>query len=78
MRTLVDNQKVKMKLSQPRIMCSGRAAVECYYRGRVKNVSSDNKQVLIAFKYDGVHGEYVYDCEMGEFIDDDLKDIVIL
>lgn len=77
-RSFAVEQKVKLKLSQPRIMCSGRAVVECYYRGRVRTVSLDGKRASIYFKYDGIHAEYPYDCEKQEFIDNELKDIIIL
>ncbi len=29
------SRKVKLKLEQPAIMCSGRDKVECFYRGKI-------------------------------------------
>lgn len=76
MQKLVLGQKVKMKLSQPSIMCSGRKSVECYYRGKVTGINPTHARIL--FKRYGAEDEYFYNLETQEFEDEDLKDIVIL
>jgi hypothetical protein len=41
-------RKVKLKLEQPVIKCSGRDDIECYYRGKV--LSESDTRMLIEFK----------------------------
>jgi hypothetical protein len=44
--------KVKLKLTQPNIMCGGRDKVSCYYKGIV--TKEDNLTLIwIEFKYKG-------------------------
>lgn len=48
----MDNQtprKVKLKLKQPTMICSGRDFKECTYRGRI--LEEDRHCYLIEFKY---------------------------
>lgn len=71
--------KVKMKLVQPAIICSGRKEVTCYYKGTVINVDSSGKDrfVQIEFKRYGEVVDDIYDCRLETFVHDDYKDIRI-
>ena len=70
------NAKVKMKLVQPAIICSGRKEVVCYYRGVVTGVSKNLRR--IQFKRYGETVEHWYDTITKEFVDEELKDVQIL
>lgn len=76
MRILTLGKKVKLKLTQPAIMCSGRKNVECYYRGVVTGLNETHAR--IQFKRYGEDVEHFYDLDKDEFVDDELKDIQIL
>src|SRR5690606_697320 len=48
------NRKVKFKLEQPDIMCSGRSRVQGYFRGKVLNENSLGMEVEITSRGDKV------------------------
>ncbi len=45
-------RSIKLKLEQPKIMCSGRSKVECFYRGKLIEEDAGNK--VVEFKSHGV------------------------
>ena len=69
-------QKVKMKLIQPAIKCSGRGDVSCHYRGKV--VALQFGYALIEFKQYGEVIEGHYDLVSKEFKEEEYKDIKIV
>lgn len=68
--------KVKMKLIQPKIKCSGRDTVECFYRGKIIHVPKFNAY-LIEFKFKGKIIRDWYYINFG-FRNKELKDIKII
>ncbi len=75
-RQLKSGDRIKMKLVQPAIKCSGRKDVVCHYRGRV--IETYNQFAFIQFTKH--HQEVVgcYDAFKECFIDDDYKDIKLM
>jgi hypothetical protein len=68
--------KVKLKLTQPNIMCGGRDKVSCYYKGIV--TKEDNLTLIwIEFKYKGELINEPYNVITNSFKRSDLKDIKI-
>jgi len=71
------NQKVKMKLVQPKIKCSGRDDVSCHYRGIVTHVILPGF-VTIKFKQHGQWIEALYNEHAQQFDKEEYKDIKVV
>lgn len=69
--------KVKLKLEQPKIKCSGRSEVNCFYRGKIIETYENSYNVVISFKYKGKLLEKTYNKFSG-FEEEELKDIKII
>lgn len=67
--------KVKLQLIQPKIKCSGRNEVKCFYKGKVVDEKQFN--IKIEFKYKGEIIEHWYNVITDSFSEDYLKDIKI-
>lgn len=52
-------RKVKLQLVQPKIKCSGRQDVSCYYNGKVVTETEDSLVIII--KVYGVDTDILYD-----------------
>jgi hypothetical protein len=50
--------KVKLKLEQPAIMCSGRERINCFYRGKL--LGKENNLTSISFKSYGQEVEVTF------------------
>lgn len=68
-------RKVKLKLVQPQMICSGRDFIECYYRGKI--IEEGNFNYQIEFKYKGEVITALYNKKNG-FYNKDLQDIKIV
>lgn len=73
-------KKCKLKLEQPRIMCSGREPVTCYYRGTIIAEIKDKylPGYWIDFKYKGDLIRRFYDIKSNKFLEEELKDIILV
>jgi hypothetical protein len=69
-------RKVKMKISQPDIMCHARKNIDCFYRGKV--VSEDEFSMVIEFKTEGKKVREKYDKKLQEFENPLYRDIKII
>lgn len=69
--------KVKMKLVQPAIKCSGRDDVTCHYRGTIIGVDLKDRFVQIEFKKYGESVNDIFDLQLGSFVHHDYKDIQV-
>lgn len=65
--------KVKLRIKQPAVLCSGRKPVECYYQGKV--VIMTKHLMLIAITRNGEKDEVVYSRKRKQFLfgDEDLE-----
>jgi ribosomal protein L19 len=72
--------KVKMKLVQPVIKCSGREDVTCHYKGEIIAIQGIECQIaiVIRFRYKGNEVEDWYDMNYQQFNNKEYKDIKIL
>lgn len=72
--------KVKLKLVQPNIKCSGRDDVTCYYRGKIIETLEDS--VFIEFKYKGRLERELYYSNLSDlgigFYKEEFRDIKIV
>lgn len=66
--------KCKLKLIQPKIICSGRKQTTCIYRGKILKELNDKK--LISFKVRGKQIQAWYTKD--GFLEDDLFDIKLI
>ncbi len=78
--TLLEGQKVKMKLIQPFIKCSGRRDVTAYFRGKVIELAGPGfvSHAIISFKYRGELVQGMYDLYERQFIEEEYKDIKLV
>lgn len=65
---------VKLQLKQPKVMCAGRQAVSCYYRG---TLFEENGMTYIEFKYKGKDVVERYDMVSDKFENEELENIKI-
>lgn len=72
----MSGRKVKFRLVQPAIKCSGREDVTCYYRGRV--IKEDGYGMHVQIKQHGQEVTIYYDKESDRVLTDDFEDLVLL
>lgn len=72
------NQKVKLRLIQPKIKCAGRDDVTCHYRGKVIRINESLHEALITFKMYGVEVIGSYDLQAKQFRNPEFKEIRIV
>lgn len=70
--------KIKLKLEQPAIMCSGREKVECYFRGKI--ICQNDNSIGVEFKSFGEKQYVAFNTDTNECISafDKWKDLKII
>lgn len=68
-------KKVKLSLSQPAIMCSGRTKVNCFYRGKI--ISETKDEYLVEFKSYGIEQQVLFDKKYGFCLTEEWQDLKI-
>jgi hypothetical protein len=68
-------KKVRLVLSQPAIMCSGRTKVNCFYRGKI--VSETKDEYLVEFKSYGIEQQVLFGKEYGFCLTEGWQDLEI-
>lgn len=69
------SRKVKFKLVQPAIKCSGRDDVTCYYRGRI--IEDDRFGMSVLIKQHGQEVLIYYSKEVQAVITEGFEDLVL-
>lgn len=72
------NTKVRLRINQPTLMCSGRDTVTCYYRGTVIAIKADENLVQIAFRHKSAMLEEWYNIKTNCFVLPELQDIKLI
>lgn len=70
------SRKVKLKLIQPQIKCSGREDVTCIYRGKV--VQETYNELYIEIKVYGVKTQITFDKGLQKVVTFGFDDLVLI
>lgn len=68
-------RKVKLKLVQPQIKCSGRDDVTCIYRGKV--IKETNNKLFIEIKVYGIKNQIIFDKALQKVITQNFEDLIL-